>query len=207
MTDTPQGETVVVEPPKNDAATPVTPPVEDKKQDNSEVERLRKEAEQATMRANQLANQLKAKEDAEAAAEAKELEEQNKFKDLYEQEKAKRLEVESAQEKQEKDAAIKVESDKLFAEYPEQVKALADEAGMSLSDTDEEAVATLKAKLDKISGLVAAPKVTANNPGSPSPKIDLSPQELHETLNDPAKFEAFVKKNFKGITSMTAPAA
>jgi len=207
MTDTPkEGETVVVEPPKNDATTTVTPPVE-KTVDNSEVERLRKEVEQVTMRSNQLANQLKAKEDAEAAEKAKQLEEQNEFKTLYEQEKAKREEIETAQAQAEKAATLKAESDKLFATYPEQVKTLAEEVGLSLTDTDEDTVAAFKQKLDKISGSIAAPKVTPNNPGVQTPKTDITPQDLHEIMKDPVKFDEYVKKNFKGIASMTRQVA
>jgi hypothetical protein len=203
MADTLPSETVVVDAPKNDATPPAVTPPELKPADNSEVERLRKEAEQATMRANQLANQLKAKEDAEAAEKAKQMEENNEFKTLYEQEKTKRQEIENAQVLAEKVAALKTESDKLFAGFPDQVKALADESGMSLTDTDEDSIEAFKKKLEKVNGLVAQPKVTANNPGNPSGQATLTPQQLHETLNDPAKFEAYVKQNFKGISSLT----
>jgi vacuolar-type H+-ATPase subunit E/Vma4 len=168
-----------------------------------EVERLRKEAEQATMRANQLANQLKAKEEAEAAQKAKELEEQNEFKTLYEQEKARREEIETAQAQAERQAAVKAASDKLFSEYPEQVKALAEEAGMSLSSVDDDAVAAFKAKLDKVSGMVAAPKVTANNPGTVPAPSDVSPMDMHKILNDPEKFQEYIQKNYKGISQLT----
>lgn len=211
MADTPDGETVVVEPPKNDATTPATPPapvVEDKTPEPSELDKLQKQLDQERMEKNLLRNKLDAEEKAKAAAKDKELEEQNKFKDLYEQTQAKLAEKEAAEEKAQRDAEIKAEADKLFAELPEQVKVLADEAGMSLADTDEETIAAFKAKLEKISGLVTSPKVTPNNPGTTTPpKSDMSPQELHETLNDPAKFEDYIKKNFKGMASMTRTVA
>jgi hypothetical protein len=70
MADTPStGETVTPTAPKNDA-TPTTPQLEEKKTEDSEIETLRKAKEQAEMRANQLANQLKAKDEAEAQSKA-----------------------------------------------------------------------------------------------------------------------------------------
>jgi small-conductance mechanosensitive channel len=203
MADTLNGETVTPEALENNANPVATPAVN--APDNAEVERLKKEAEQATLRANQLANQLKAKEEAEAAAKAKELEEQNKFKDLYEQEKAKREQIETDQAQAERQASIRTESDKLFAEYPEQVKALAEEAGMNLSDTDEDSVAAFKAKLDKVSSLVKQPKVTPNNPGVQTPHEELSPNDMHAMLNDPVKFDAYARKNLKGTAAMMRP--
>jgi hypothetical protein len=208
MADTPNGETVVVEPPKNDATTPATPPLEDKSPEPSEVDKLQKQLDQERMEKNLLRNKLEAEEKAKAEAKDKELAEQNKFKDLYEQTQAKLAEKEAAEDKAARDAELKAESDKVFAEFPEQVKALAEEAGMNLADTDEETVTAFKAKLEKISGLVVQPKVTPNNPGTtPVVASELSPQQLHETLSDPVKFEAYIKKNHPGMASMTKPVA
>jgi hypothetical protein len=202
MPDTPVvGETGAPVEPKNNV-TPTETPQE--KPVDPAVEAERKRAEQAEMRANQLANQLKAKEDAEAAAKAKELEDQNKFKDLYEQEKAKREKAESDKEEADRQAAIKAKTDELFKDYPEAVRELADDTGLSLSDTDEDTVEVFKAKLDKINSKVSNDqKVTPNNPGTPSPKTVTSPQEMHEMMKDPAKFEEYIKKNSKGMASMT----
>jgi hypothetical protein len=206
MADTPTGETVVPEPLKNDVQPPATPAM-DKPAEDSEVEKLRKQLLQEQMEKNQLRNKLEAEEKAKAEAAAKELEEQNKYKDLWEQSQAKLTEIETAKEKEEREAALKAESDKLFAEYPEQVKVLAEEAGMSLSDTDEATVAAFKAKLDKVSGLVAQPKVTPNNPGNPATKTDMSQDDLRAIMRDPARFEKYVKENFKGIASLTRQVA
>lgn len=206
--ETPNGETPVVTDPKTNANPTVTP--SSQTVDATEVERLRKEAEQATMRANQLANQLKAKEDAEAAAKAKELEEQNQYKTLYEQEKAKREGIEAEREENERKRTLKAESDKLFAQYPDQVRVLAEEAGMSLLGTDETSVEAFKAKLDKVNGLIKSPKVTPNNPGNRTPSANqetVDPNEMHAMLNDPVKFEKYLKENTKGIASMLKPTA
>lgn len=200
--ETPSGETQVVTDPKTNATPTVTQP----SAVDAQLEKLRKEAEQATMRANQLANQLKAKEDAEAAAKAAELAEQNKFKDLYEQEKAKRLEVETAQAEAERKSLLKEASDKLFAQYPEQVKSLAEKTGMTLTSADEDDVAAFKARLDEVSTLVKQPKVTANNPGERSTVTEMAPMDLHAIANDPKKFEEYLKKNNPGVASMMKPA-
>lgn len=205
MADTPPGETVVVEDPKNNATPTVTPPVE--KAVDPELEKARKEAEQATLRANQLANQLKAKEDADATAKAKELEEQNKFKDLYEQEKARREEAETAKEKSESAAAVKAKQDEIFAGYSEEVKNLATELGVTLTDTEDDTVEAFKAKLDKAAGTIKSPKVTPNNPGNPGTSSDapMDPAALQAIMRDPIKFQDYLNKNFKGIASMQGP--
>lgn len=200
--ETPSGETQVVTDPKTNATPTATQP----SAVDAQLERLRKEAEQATMRANQLANQLKAKEEAEAAAKAAELEEQNKFKDLYEQEKAKRLAVETAQAEAERKASLKEAADKLFAQYPEQVKSLAEKTGMTLTGADEDDIAAFKARLDEVNSLVKQPKVTANNPGERSATTEMTPMDTHAMLNDPKKFEEYLKKNNPGISAMMKPA-
>lgn len=200
MADTPTGETVPAAEPKNNV-NPTVPPVTEKPVD-PEVEKLRKEKEQAEMRANQLANKLEAKEKAEADARAQELEEQNKYKDLYESEKAKRQQIESDKEESERKAAVKAKSDELFKDYHESVKELADDTGLTLADTDEDTVEAFKEKLERISKKVNNSKVTPNNPGTPSPKTEMSKQDLHEIMQDPKKFEEYVRKNTKGIASM-----
>lgn len=206
MADTPTGKTVTPEALGTEATPAATPVVN--AVDPAELESLRREADKAKMRAAQLQNELDKKAKEDEAAKLKQLEEDNKYKDLYEQQTAKLAEREAADAKAQKDAELKTESDKLFADLPAEVKALADEAGLALADTDEDTVAAFKAKLEKISGLVAAPKVTPNNPGNSSPVVaELSPQELHETLNDPAKFQEYIQKNFKGIASMTRQTA
>jgi len=198
--ETPSGETQVVTDPKTNVTPTATPPSQTV---DPAIEELRKKAEQAEMRANQLANQLKAKDDAEAAAQAKQLEEQNQYKTLYEQEKAKRTQIEADGAAAEKAATLKTEADKLFAQYPEQVRSLAQEAGMTLSDTDEASIDLFKQRLDKVNGFIKSPKVGPNNPGQPNTgSPDMSPMDYHAMLNDPKKFEEYLKKNTKGIASM-----
>lgn len=186
-------ETVAEVTPKNDTPAPVTPPVEEKKTEDSEVEKERKLREQAEMRANQLANQLKAKDDAEAAAKAKELEENNEFKTLYEQEKARREELEASQEADQKAKEVKDTSESILSDYSDDVKALAEDAGLELKDVSEDAVAEFKGRLDKFQTRIGSGKVGPNNPGSPSNKKEYTREELHEILNDPAKRDAYYK--------------
>jgi chromosome segregation ATPase len=201
MADTPlNGETVTPEALENNANPVTTPAVN--ATDNAEVERLKKETEQKELRIRQLENEANARKKAEEEAEAKRLEEQNQYKTLFEQEKAKREAIEAAQAEAERTAALKAESDKLFSQYPEQVRDLALEAGMALTDTDEQAVEAFKAKLDKVSSLVKQPKVTANNPGAMSAPAQIAPQELHDIMKDPMKFQDYLKKNNPGIASM-----
>ena len=194
-----EGETPVVTEPKTNAnPTPATPAV-----DTAEVERLRKEADQAKMRANQLENELQAKRDAEAAQEAKKLEEQNKFKELYEKKDAEVRELKEAQEKAQKAAELKETSDKIFSEQPAEVQRLAEKVGLSLTDTDDESVEAFKAKLEDIRAEIKAPKVTPNNPGNTQPaQSQMTNQDIADMLRDPQKFTEYLQKNLPGVAGM-----
>jgi len=199
------GETPAPQPPKNEATPPVTPPVVEKTTDDSEVEAARKRAEQAEMRANQLANQLKAKEDAEAANKAKELEEQNKFKELYEQEKAKREAIENEAKDAEAKQALAETNQSILADYSDEVKAAAKDLDLALPDVTEEAVADFKAKLDKLQARVGQQKVTPNNPSVINAPGELTGEELRQTLADPAKRDAYFRAKNGATAMMMAP--
>lgn len=207
MADTPNGETAtpaVLENNANNPGTP-TPPAPVKTEDSGEVDKLRKEKEQAEMRANQLANQLKAKEEAEAAAEAKQLEEQNEFKTLYEQSQEKLREKEEAEERRTKEAAVQSSSKTILSEYSDDVAALAEEAGLTLTDDSEEAKTSFKERLDKINTRLGATKVTPNNPAPPNGrKVEFTTEELQQGLADPSQFHKIVTERYPGIAAMTS---
>jgi hypothetical protein len=203
MADTPPvGETVVVGDSKT-TVTPSTPPVVTAA-DTGEAEKLRKELEHARLREAQLANQLKAKEEADAATKAKEMEEQNQFKELYEQERAKREAIETEAEAKERQAEIAKAKKDVLSEYSDEVKTLVDELGLDLADADEATVATFKekvAKLDK--GATVTGKVTSNNQPNPQGNSELSPDELKTALQGDKSFHDLVTARFPGIASMT----
>lgn len=203
MADTPTGETVVVDDSKT--TVPVTTPTvtPEVKSNDSEVEKLRKEKEQAEMRANQLANQLKAEQDAKAAKEAKELEEQNQYKELYEQERAKREEIETEAEARERQTEIAKAKKEVLGEYGDEVKALVEEVGIDLTDADEATIASFKEKVEKISKRVATSQVSGNNQPNPQAKAELSGDELKSALRDDKAFHDIVTSKYPGIASMT----
>lgn len=204
---TPTGETRTPAAPKTDATPPVTPTVpkpEVKAEDNAAVEQLKKELEQQRMRANQLENEKKAREDAEAKRKADELAEQNQFKDLYEQEKAKREGLETEAEARERLASLEKAKQEVLKDYNDEVRALAEEVGLDLTDADENAVNAFKEKLDKINTRVSATgKVTGNNQPNATPQPELSVPELRKALSDEHSFHDLVVAKFPGIASMT----
>lgn len=205
MSDTPLGETVNVEPPKNDVTPVVTPAPAPVKTDDAAVEQLRKELEQAKMRTNQLENEKKQREDAQAAADAKELEDQNQFKSLYEQEKAKREGLETEAQQKERTAELAKAKQEVLKDYSDDVKALADEVGLDLTGADEAAVASFKEKLEKINTRVASTgKVTGNNRPNAAAAPALSGEELRVALMDDDKFHELAMK-MPGIAAMTTP--
>lgn len=167
MTDTPNSETVVG--PKNDA-TPSVPAPQVNTVDTAEVERLKKEAAQAQMRANQLENELRKREAAEEAARLKQLEENNEWKSVAEQNRAKLEALEAEREAEERSKELAAAKQEVFKQFPAEVIELAEETGLSLSDATEDAKEALKAKLEKIQSKVVTSKpVTPNNPANPNP--------------------------------------
>lgn len=200
MADTPNGETVVTEALETKTEAPVIPVVE-KKTEDSEVERLRKENEQIVMERNLLRNKLDAEEKAKAEAKAKELEEQNEYKLLFEQEKAKNEEI---QRERDADALKKQLTDSqtsILSDYSDDVKALAEDAGLSLTDVTDEAVASFKERLDKFQARLGNQVVRPNNPGAPSGKTEYTPEELRSILADPQKRDAYYRAK-DGVTAM-----
>jgi len=195
----PAGETVTA--PSNGQAAPVTP-----EPDNTGGSEQVKDELQKQMRANQLANErireleakVAAREKAEAEAATKELEEKEEYKTLLEQERAKREELEREKEAEAKAKELAATKAELLKDYPDEIKGLAEDAGVELTDTTDEATNSFKERLDKIAKRVQVSEVTPNNPGVPStPTGKLSPQEWHDLLKDPVKLDEYYKKHPK----------
>jgi len=154
-------ETATAQPLDNNVSAPVTTPVVNTGQDAAEAN---KRAEQAQMEANMLRNKLKAFEDAQATAQAKDLEDREEYKALYEQEKKRAEELAFERTETERKQVLAGEEAKLLADYPEAVKEIVKETGVSLTDATDEAKAELKSKLDRIAERVGGKlPVTPNN--------------------------------------------
>jgi len=168
MSDTTQPvETVKTEAPSNEV-TPTAAPVANAV-DPAEVERLRKEADQNRMRANQLENELKKKAEEEEAARLKQLEENNEWKSVAEQNKAKLEALEAEREAEQRSKELSAATSEVFSSFPTEVRELAEEMGVGLTETTEEAKEALKQRLEKIQAkVVTEKKVTPNNPSNPT---------------------------------------
>lgn len=135
---------------------------------NDEAAQLRKQLEQAQMRANQLENEKAKRDKAESDAQRKSLEEKEEFKTLYEKQKAELDSIRDAEEAAKLRVELSTASETVFKEYPTDVQEVAKTAGLSLSDDSEAARAILKGKLDDIQKRVAPNSAsTANNPYTP----------------------------------------
>lgn len=164
---------------KNDASTTVTPGTDNGSA--AEVERFRKEAEQARMRANQLENELKSREQKDVEARQKRLEEDQQYKELAD-ERAKELDT-LKKEREEETARAKRESEqqKILSTYPQPVIELAETTGVSLLDDSDDAKASFKAKLDTVSeklNLKPGATIQASNPAEIVPNTDSREQLL-----------------------------
>lgn len=201
MVDTPNGETGTQGDLENKANNQGTPPVV--KTEVGEVEKLRKEKEQAEMQANMLRNQLKAKEEAEAERKAKELKDKEEYKTLYENTQARLDEKEAEEAAREKKEALRKASEEVLAEYPEEVKLLVKETGLELSSDDESSKEIFKQKLDKINTTVGKQKVSPNNHGTP-PESKFSLENSDGVIEAPvqgSKFDEYVASK-PGMASM-----
>lgn len=177
MADTPTGETVTPEAPSNAPGT-TSAPVTDNTS-SAELEAARKLLEQAKMRENQLANQLAEREAADAAAKAKQLEEKEEYKTLYEQSQSKLNEVQEAQATVERQAQLKTATEEVFKGYSADAVELAKTAGLGLAEDSDTARASLKEKLDAFQAKVGGspPRPGANNPRQTTPEV-VNRQEL-----------------------------
>lgn len=138
--------------------------------DPAEVERLKKELEQANLRKNQLENEARAKAEKEAAEEAKRLEEQGEWQKVAEQERLKREELERAQEASNKRQAVNDKKAEVLKGFDQEVIDSAADLGIDLSDDSEDAVTAYKEKLDKLNAKIGSSSgghVQPNNPGAP----------------------------------------
>jgi len=153
-------EPVVVEPVKNGASTA------DTTTNTNEVIRLRKEKEQAEMRANQLENEKRERDKKDEEAARKKLEEDNDLRTLNERLKSQLDTLESEKEENERLAGIDTAKKVIFSEYPAEVVEIAETAGMTLYDNSEDAQIKLKERLDVIKSKVSTTntqKVSGNN--------------------------------------------
>ena len=194
MSDTtPIVETVKTEAPSNNATPTATPQVN--AVDAAEVERLRKEKEQADMRIRQLENEAKKRQEAEEAARLTQLEEQNEWKTVAEQTKARLEALEKEKEAEQRSKELANATDSVLAEFPDAVKAIAKETGLGVTDATEEAQAAFKAKLESIAKQLPQVKVSSNNQPVPAPtNNNLSTDEMREALQSDQGFHDLASK-------------
>lgn len=156
-TDTPVvPETVAPQPLENTNSVPQPAPV----QGNADVEAVRKEAEQAKMRANQLQNELAEAQKKIAEAEQAKLQEKEDYKTLWEQANSQLQEVVTTQEQAAFQAEVAKKESEVTAQYSEEVLKIVKTTGVKLDGVDDAAAAAFKAKLDEIQETVGA---TASN--------------------------------------------
>jgi hypothetical protein len=165
--------------------SPVAAPVQDNS--NAELELLRKEKEQAEMRANQLANQLSEKLKAENEAQTKKLEEEGKLKEALTLERAEKQKLIDEKDATERTTLLNKETSEVLTKYSPAVVDIAQTAGLSLVDDSDEAKTDLIKKLDDIAAKVGGrAKVVGNNPPNSTPQAQPK-EELLGVMSDPTR--------------------
>lgn len=194
--------------PSPDVTPPATPPTANPV-DQAEVERLRRELEQKDLRNRQLENEKAEAVKAEEQRKAKELEDTQQFKTLYETEKAEKERLEREKTDADKKAEVKAEADKLLGEYSPEVRKLASEVGLNLTDTDDASKKVFTDKLEALNAPFGGKKVQPNNPPTQTPEAPsmgnadgIIEAPLSQT---PDKFDKLIE-NMPGIASMMGPA-
>lgn len=174
MADTPAtpGETA---PASAVSQTPVTPPAPANSSASSdEADRLRKEAEQARMRANQLQNELDKRAKAETEAEQKRLEETQQYKELYDKTQAELRAIQDKADAEQRQAELNTAAAEITKEYPDAVQSIAKSVGLTLSDDSEAGKALFKSKLDELSKTVTPAQISSSNNPSETPSVPSS---------------------------------
>jgi len=202
MVDTPNSETINPEAPSNNANPTATPQVN--AVDTAEVERLRKEKEQADMRIRQLENEAKKRQEADEATRLTQLEEQNEWKTVAEQTKARLEALEQEKEAEQRSKELSQATNSVLAEFPDAVKEIAKETGLGVTDATEEAQAAFRTKLESINKQLPQVKVSSNNqPGPQSTNNNLSTDEMREALQSDQGFHDLASK-LPSVAAMTS---
>lgn len=200
MADTPTGETVTPGDSQTTVTTASTPP-----QDNAsaaEVEQLRKAKEQSDLRIRQLENEKKARDDAEAEAQRKRLEEKDEWKQIAEQERIKREALETERETEQRSQQLTSATNQIFAEFPKDAVELAQEMGLTLADDSEAAREQFKTKLSNIAAKVSNQTTTTpNNPAAPPASADKA-ELLARMGNGDKEARASLIGNIPGVQAM-----
>jgi chromosome segregation ATPase len=165
-----------------------------------EAERLRKEAEQAKMRANQLANELEARKKADEEAKAQKLKEDEKYRELYEQTQAKLAAREDAEAKAKEQEAAKSKLAEVHQDFSKEVLEVAEAAGVTLTGVSDADVSDYRSRLEAIASKVAptSSPVRGNNP---VPRTDTAPEK--QKLLDGMKV-GHKESTFEYISSLPA---
>lgn len=209
---TPTVDPVTPEAPSNEVTPPAAPaapaaPVANAA-DTAEVERLRKETVQKDLRISQLENEEAARKKAEDEAKAKELEANQQFKTLADQEKARADAAEATIEANKKAAELKTESEKVLADFSPEVKKLAETTGLTLTDTDPATVEAFKTKLTEVKDMVGGGRVAPNNPNQTVPQgptVEDADGQIKTPLEDnPDKLDE-IFRSMPGVSSMMGP--
>jgi len=109
------------------------------------------------------------KAEEEEAAKLKQLEENNEWKSVAEQNRAKLEALEAEREAEQRSKELQAATSEVFSAFPTEVRELAEEMGVGLSEATDEAKEALKLKLEKVQAKVATEKkVTPNNPSNPT---------------------------------------
>jgi hypothetical protein len=186
------GETGTAPAPSNEPGTASVPPVVNT---SADVEQAKREAEQARIRANQLENENKKLKEAQEAARQKQLEEKEEFKTLYEQTATRLKEIEDRDAVNERAKELSTATEEVFKDYDPKAVELAKVAGLSLSDSTDEARTALKEKLDIFQKQVGP---SASTPGSNNP---------HNPAPAAATREELVRRNGDGVSPMALAGA
>lgn len=191
---TPTGETVLPASSETTGTPPVTPPAS-----NGGGETISKaEFDKLAQERNMYRNQLAEKETSYTEALTKAQKAADDAQALADTERIARENIEKAQLDREKAATVKSKETELLSGYSDDVRELATDLGVNLSDAeDEDAIDLFKQKLDKLNAKVSGttppkkqPPVSGNN-GTP-PKVLPKKSDVDELAD--------LETSLKGVT-------
>lgn len=154
-------ETAPAEPVKNEAPAATTPTVT-----QAELDEIKRQKDQAEMRARQLENEKVEREKREEEARRKKMEEDGEYKTLLERTTQELEALKAEREAEAKKSEISSAEFTILNGYTSEVRDAAKELGISLTDDTEESKQAFQARLDVIKGRFGEeqqPKIQGNN--------------------------------------------
>lgn len=178
--------TTVPEPTPSEPLAPVSSPsapLPDNTTQTADAATLQAQLQKLEMERNMLRKQKDALEKEKSEKTRTELEEKEDYRTLAERAQAELDTLRRERDAADNEATVKTATADVYKDFPENVRKIAETAGMNVTDDSDEAKATLKTKLEAIKAQVGTVTGTPVVPGNnPAPSINPETPDRSELI-------------------------